>query len=46
MPAATVHRDFEEIKKLIAEQTKTIASQAQQMQTLTAEIEALKSKLN
>jgi coronin-1B/1C/6 len=30
---------------LIAEQTKTIASQAQQMQTLTAEIEALKSKL-
>jgi coronin-1B/1C/6 len=38
--------DIEEIKNLIAEQTKTIASQAQQMQTLTAEIEALKSKLN
>ncbi|KAJ5773790.1 hypothetical protein N7457_008686 [Penicillium paradoxum] len=38
--------DIEEIKSLIAEQTKTIASQAQQMQSLTAEIEALKSKLN
>ncbi|KAJ5486751.1 hypothetical protein N7530_001051 [Penicillium desertorum] len=38
--------DIEEIKNLIAEQTKTIATQAQQMQTLTAEIEALKSKLN
>ncbi|KAJ5856640.1 uncharacterized protein N7529_010584 [Penicillium soppii] len=37
--------DIEEIKNLIAEQTKTIAEQAQQMQTLTAEIEALKSKL-
>ncbi|KAJ5795937.1 uncharacterized protein N7518_004477 [Penicillium psychrosexuale] len=38
--------DIELIKDLIAEQTKTIASQALQMQTLTAEIEALKSKLN
>ncbi|CAG8151342.1 unnamed protein product [Penicillium salamii] len=38
--------DIEEIKNLIAQQTKTIATQAQQMQTLTAEIEALKSKLN
>ncbi|KAJ5513722.1 hypothetical protein N7463_003274 [Penicillium fimorum] len=38
--------DIEEIKNLLAEQTKTIANQAQQMQTLTAEIEALKSKLN
>ncbi|KAJ5960828.1 uncharacterized protein N7479_007978 [Penicillium vulpinum] len=38
--------DIEEIKSLLAEQTKTIADQAQQMQTLTAEIEALKSKLN
>ncbi|KAJ5163973.1 uncharacterized protein N7500_005803 [Penicillium coprophilum] len=38
--------DIEEIKNLLAEQTKTIADQAQQMQTLTAEIEALKSKLN
>ncbi|KGO73103.1 Coronin [Penicillium italicum] len=37
--------DIEEIKNLIAKQTKTIATQAQQMQTLTAEIEALKSKL-
>lgn len=41
-----VNRDMEELKSLIAEQTKTIASQAQQMQTLTTEIEALKSKLN
>jgi len=41
-----VHREIEEIKSLIAEQTKTIAAQAQQMQTLTAEIESLKSKLN
>lgn len=46
VPTSTVNRDIEEIKNLIAEQTKTIASQAQQMQTLTAEIEALKSKLN
>ncbi|KAG0160949.1 hypothetical protein PDIDSM_8481 [Penicillium digitatum] len=46
-PATFIHKnDIEEIKKLIVEQTKTIASQAQQMQTLTAEIEALKSKLN
>ncbi|KAJ5179944.1 Actin-binding protein [Penicillium capsulatum] len=40
------NRDIEDIKNLIAEQTKTIASQAQQMQTLTAEIESLKTKLN
>jgi coronin-1B/1C/6 len=40
-----VHREIEEIKNLIAEQTKTIASQAKQMQTLTSEIEQLKSKL-
>ena len=46
LPATTVHREIEEIKSLIAEQTKTIAAQAQQMQTLTAEIESLKSKLN
>lgn len=46
-PSTSVPKnDIEEIKNLIAEQTKTIASQAQQMQTLTAEIEALKSKLN
>ncbi|KAJ5949320.1 hypothetical protein N7454_000904 [Penicillium verhagenii] len=46
VPTATVSKEIEEIKNLIAEQTKTIATQAQQMQTLTAEIEALKSKLN
>ncbi|KAJ5195571.1 Actin-binding protein [Penicillium cinerascens] len=45
LPTSTVQREMEEIKKLIAEQTKTIASQAQQMQTLTSEIESLKSKL-
>ena len=46
-PSTSVPKnDIEEIKNLIAQQTKTIASQAQQMQTLTAEIEALKSKLN
>ncbi|KAJ6073356.1 hypothetical protein N7467_011441 [Penicillium canescens] len=45
-PAAVPKNDIEEIKNLIAEQTKTIASQALQMQTLTAEIEALKSKMN
>ncbi|KAJ5585597.1 Actin-binding protein [Penicillium hispanicum] len=46
LPATSANRDIEDIKNLIAEQTRTIASQAQQMQTLTAEIEALKSKLN
>lgn len=46
-PSTSVPKnDIEEIKNLIAQQTKTIATQAQQMQTLTAEIEALKSKLN
>ncbi|KXG48469.1 protein of unknown function DUF1899 [Penicillium griseofulvum] len=46
-PTTSIPRnDIEEIKNLLAEQTKTIADQAQQMQTLTAEIEALKSKLN
>ncbi|OQD70249.1 hypothetical protein PENDEC_c025G01991 [Penicillium decumbens] len=45
LAASAVHRDIEEIKNLIAEQTRTIASQAQQMQTLTSEIESLKSKL-
>ena len=46
MPTSTVSKEIEEIKNLIAEQTKTIAEQAQQVQTLTAEIEALKTKLN
>ncbi|KAJ5129934.1 uncharacterized protein N7515_005973 [Penicillium bovifimosum] len=45
-PTSIPKSDIDEIKSLIAEQTKTIASQAQQMQTLTAEIEALKAKLN
>ncbi|KAJ5613360.1 hypothetical protein N7510_006554 [Penicillium lagena] len=45
LPVATVHREIEEIKNLIAEQTKTIATQAQQIQILTGEIESLKSKL-
>lgn len=38
-------REISEIKSLIAAQTKTIASQADQVQTLTAEIESLKAKL-
>jgi coronin-1B/1C/6 len=42
---SAVHDEIREIKALIAEQTKTIASQARQMQNLTAEIESLKSKL-
>ncbi|KAJ5102514.1 actin-binding protein [Penicillium argentinense] len=46
IPTSAVHQDISEIKHLIAEQTKTIASQAQQMQTLAAEIESLKAKLN
>ncbi|KAJ6017235.1 hypothetical protein N7451_000614 [Penicillium sp. IBT 35674x] len=46
VPTATVSKEIEEIKNLIAEQTKIIATQAEQMQTLTAEIEALKTKLN
>ncbi|KAJ5669940.1 coronin-like protein crn1 [Penicillium maclennaniae] len=45
LPTSAVHREIEEIKNLIAEQTRTIASQAKQMQTLTSEIESLKSKL-
>ncbi|RAK96750.1 coronin [Aspergillus ibericus CBS 121593] len=43
--ADAVTREIGAIKELIAEQTKTIASQAQQMQSLTAEIESLKAKL-
>ncbi|PWY74347.1 coronin-like protein crn1 [Aspergillus heteromorphus CBS 117.55] len=43
--ADAVTREIGAIKDLIAEQTKTIASQAQQMQSLTAEIESLKAKL-
>ncbi|OKL60689.1 hypothetical protein UA08_03967 [Talaromyces atroroseus] len=46
VPSSTVQDDIAEIKALIAQQTKTIASQAEQMQTLTAEIESLKSKLD
>lgn len=42
----SVKDDIAEIKALIAQQTKTIASQAEQMQNLTAEIESLKSKLS
>lgn len=42
----SVSNDIAEIKALIAQQTKTIASQAEQMQNLTAEIESLKAKLN
>jgi len=45
VPTNVVQRDIQEIKSLIAEQTKTIASQAQQVQNLTAEIESLKAKL-
>ncbi|KAI9926361.1 Coronin-2B [Aspergillus wentii] len=43
--ADAVQREIGVIKDLISEQTKTIASQAQQMQNLTAEIESLKAKL-
>uniref|UniRef100_A0A093VV97 Coronin n=1 Tax=Talaromyces marneffei PM1 TaxID=1077442 RepID=A0A093VV97_TALMA len=42
----SVSDDIAEIKALIAQQTKTIASQAEQMQNLAAEIESLKAKLN
>lgn len=42
---SSFHDEMQEIKALISEQTKTIASQAQQVQNLTAEIEALKAKL-
>lgn len=45
-PSGSVKDDIAEIKALIAQQTKTIASQAEQMQNLTAEIELLKSKLS
>ena len=41
----TVTREIGEIKSLIATQTKTIASQADQVQSLTSEIESLKAKL-
>lgn len=40
-----VSREIGEIKSLIALQTKTIASQADQVQSLTNEIESLKAKL-
>lgn len=45
MAADTVTREIGEIKSLIATQTKTIASQADQVQSLTSEIESLKAKL-
>lgn len=45
MSADAMQREVETIKTLITEQTKTIASQAEQMQTLTSEIESLKAKL-
>lgn len=45
MSVDAVQRDIQELKSLIAEQTRTIASQAEQMQQLTAEIESLKAKL-
>lgn len=44
--ADTVTREISGIKSLIAVQTKTIASQADQVQSLTAEIESLKAKLS
>lgn len=44
-PLFTAQDDLAEIKALIAQQTRTIASQAEQMQNLTAEIESLKAKL-
>lgn len=43
--ADAMQREMQTIKTLITEQTKTIASQAQQMQNLTSEIESLKAKL-
>ncbi|KAL2008432.1 hypothetical protein VTN00DRAFT_6626 [Thermoascus crustaceus] len=45
VPADAVQREIDAIKNLIAEQTKTIAAQAQQVQNLTMEIEQLKAKL-
>jgi coronin-1B/1C/6 len=44
--APASHKEFEEIKNLIAQQTKIIADQASHIQKLTSEVEALKSKLN
>ncbi|KAH8690241.1 putative actin-binding protein [Talaromyces proteolyticus] len=44
--SGSVKDDIAEIKALIAQQTKTIASQAEQVKYLTAEIESLKSKLD
>lgn len=41
----TMSREFGTIKDLIAEQNKLISSQAQQVQSLTSEIESLKAKL-
>ena len=46
MPGTGVSKEIEEIKNLIAQQTKIIADQATQMQKLASEVEALKSKLN
>lgn len=45
-PSTSVSDDIAEIKALIAQQTKIIASQAEQMQNLTSEIESLKAKLD
>ncbi|KAL4785381.1 hypothetical protein BJX76DRAFT_356101 [Aspergillus varians] len=43
--ADAVQREMGAIKDLIVEQTRTIASQAQQVEKLTAEIESLKAQL-
>ena len=43
--SATVHREMMTMKSLLDEQTRTLAAQTEQMQTLTAEIESLKAKL-
>ncbi|KAL4933331.1 coronin [Aspergillus undulatus] len=45
VPADTVSREIGVVKDLLAEQTKTIASQGQLIEKLTAEIESLKAKL-
>jgi coronin-1B/1C/6 len=45
-PQYSIKRDLESIRALIAEQTRTIAAQSEQIQVLTTEIDSLRKKLS
>jgi coronin-1B/1C/6 len=45
VPISAVYKEIEDLKDMLAQQARVIADQTSQMQKLTSEIEALKSKL-